>query len=110
MLCFSLIFLAMIPQLDAPKIYMNEGFFDDQESCEVQLIKSAKKLDPKFTFKQGENGITGFYSDTGGNTYYQCVTFYPNPEAICEQSVLDKAFGVLGNCDCTKLNPVKSQQ
>lgn len=110
MLCFSLVFLAMMPHLDAPRIYMTEGFFDDQESCEVQLIKSAKTLDPGFTFKQGENGITGFNSDGGGNTYYQCVSFYPNPEAICGQSVLDKTFGVFGNCDCTKLSPLKPQQ
>jgi len=37
MSCVTLVFLAMIPHLDAPRIYMNEGFFNNQESCEVQL-------------------------------------------------------------------------
>ena len=104
MLCYTLVFLAVIPQLDAPRIYMNDGFFNNQETCEVQMIKSAKQLDPSFTFKQGEKGVGGFYSDKSGKTFYQCVSFQANPRAICNQTLLDSVLGTYEDCDCTRLN------
>lgn len=107
MLCYTLVFLAVIPQLDAPRIYMNEGFFNDQETCEVQLIKSAKQLDPSFTFKQGEKGVGGFYSDKTGKTFYQCVKFHTSPKAICSQNLFESALDTYSDCSCTKLNPEK---
>lgn len=104
MLCYTLVFLAIIPQLDAPRIYMNEGFFNDQETCEVQLIKSAKQMDPSFAFKQGEKGVGGFYSDKSGKTFYQCVSFHTNPKAICNQTLLDGVLDIYEDCDCSVLN------
>ena len=100
-MCYTLMFLALVNQLDAPRMYQN-GYFNTVEECESAMVQQSKKLFPndEFIFKSTSKGLMGFYRDQKGNhTYYQCVIAGITHEVICDK-------GVLGNykdCDCTQL-------
>jgi len=100
-MCYALMFLALVNQLDAPRMYQN-GYFNTVEECESAMVQQSKKLFPndEFIFKDTSKGLMGFYSDQKGDqTYYQCINAEINHEFVCNK-------GVLGNykdCDCKQL-------
>jgi hypothetical protein len=102
--CYTAIFLALIHQFDAPRTYIQEGFFNSQEECESALVLSARRNKLDLEFRETSEGLVGFFSDSDGSTYYQCTSVNMPPEPLCEQGLLDKFFGTFSSCDCSKLN------
>ena len=108
-MCYALIFLALVNQLDAPRMYQN-GYFNTVEECESTMVQQSKKLFPndEFIFKDTSNGLMGFFNDQRGDqTFYQCINAFIDHKIVCEKSLL----GSYDNCDCGKLlhdsNPLK---
>lgn len=100
-MCYTLMFLALVNQLDAPRMYQS-GYFNTVEECESAMVQQSNKLFPndEFIFKETSKGLIGFYSDQKGDrTYYQCIAAAINYEVVCEKGLL----GNYDNCDCGKL-------
>ena len=102
------VFLALINHFDAPRTYIQEGFFNSQEECESVLVLSATKNKLDLEFRETSEGLVGFFSDSDGSTYYQCTSVLMPPETLCEQGLIDKVFGTFGACDCSRLNQKKA--
>lgn len=104
MFCYTAVFFALLNQFDAPRSYIQEGFFNSQEECESGLVLSAVKRGLNLEFKQTSEGLVGFFSDSDGNHFFQCSSVLMPSAVLCEQDLIDRALGTFDACDCTKLN------
>ena len=104
MMCYALVFSAMIPGVGVPQIWLNDGIYNDALECERHLESKALDVDSNFEIKNTAKGAVALYSGTDGETHYQCVQFSVNAEAVCNPGIFERVFGAISNCDCTRLN------
>ena len=104
MICYALVFSAMIPGVGMPQIWLNDGIYNDTLECERHLESKALDAGSNLEIKNTPKGKVALYSGTDGETYSQCVQFSVNAETVCSPGVFERVFGVVSNCDCTRLN------
>ena len=104
MFCYTAVFLAVIHSFDAPRTYVQDGFFNSREECEASLVLSATKKKLDLEFRETSEGLVGFFSDEDGKTYFQCTSVLMPLETLCEQGLIDKVLGTFSSCDCSRLN------